>query len=73
MASCIYDLLFRKSKTDQSKDQVSDKMDVEATSPHTTNMDVEVSGSQTTVDTSSSQPPSSRTFTYKLVVYHCII
>ena len=70
MAVC--GLLFRKSKTDQIKDQTSDNMDVEVTGPQTTNMDVETTGSQMTVDTSSSQPPSSRTFTYKLVVYQVL-
>ena len=67
----VCDLLFRKSKTDQSKDKTSDNMDVEVTGPQTTNMDVEVSGSKMTVETSS-QPPSSRIFTYKLVVYQVL-
>ena len=68
----VCDLLFRKSKTDQSKDQTADSMDVEVTGPQTTNMDVETTGSQTTTETSPSQPPSSRTFTYKLVVYQVL-
>ena len=67
-----YDLLFRKSKTDQSKVQTSDSMDVEVTGPQTTNMDVETTGSQTTTETSPSQPLSSRIFTYKLVVYQVL-